>query len=419
MSDERGISRRTLLGLGVGGAIGLAGGAVAGRATADSDPPVDTGPGGEPQIVPFHGRHQAGIGTAAQDRLHFAALDVLDGTSRDDLAALLRDWTAAAFAMTEGRTVGGPAGSQIQDAAPLDTGEAQGLDPANLTVTIGFGPSLFDRRFGLAGRRPRALVPLPAFPGDALDPARSDGDIAIQACSDDPQVAVHAVRNLIRIGHGVTAVRFSQLGFGRTSSTTSAQVTPRNLLGFKDGTANLRSDDESAMAEHVWVGAGDEPGPGGWITGGSYMVARRIRMHIETWDRDPLEDQERVIGRQRLSGAPFGSDDEFAELDLDKVDPDAHVARAHPTRNDGVKLLRRGYSFVDGSDELGRLDAGLFFLSFQRSPERFQRVQRNLAGKHRDLLNEYTVHVGAGLYAVPPGVRDERDWWGRGLFEAA
>lgn len=419
MSSETGISRRTLLGLGVGGAIGLAGGAVAGRATADPNPPAATGPGGEPKIVPFHGPHQAGIGTAAQDRLHFAALDVLPGTGRDDLAQLLRDWTAAAFAMTEGRTVGGPAGSQIQDAAPLDTGEAQGLDPANLTVTIGFGQSLFDRRFGLAGRRPRALTGLPVFPGDALDPARSGGDIAIQACSDDPQVAVHAVRNLVRIGHGVTAVRFSQLGFGRTSSTTSAQVTPRNLLGFKDGTANLRSDDEQAMAEHVWVGAGDEPGAGSWMTGGSYMVARRIRMHIETWDRDPLEDQERVIGRQRLSGAPFGADDEFAELDLAKVDPDAHVARTHPTRNDGIKLLRRGYSFVDGSDQLGRLDAGLFFLSFQRSPERFVRVQRNLAGKHRDLLNEYTVHVGSGLYAVPPGLRDERDWWGRTLFAAA
>lgn len=416
MTDGPGVSRRTLLGLGVGGAIGLAGGAVAGRATADQHVPVATGPGGEPQVVPFHGRHQAGIGTAAQDRLHFAALDVLAGTSRSDLVALLRDWTAAAFAMTEGRTIGGPAGSQVQDAPPLDTGEAQGLDPANLTITIGFGPSLFDERFGLADRRPRALVALPPFAGDALDPARSDGDIAIQACADDPQVAVHAVRNLIRIGHGVTAVRFSQLGFGRTSSTTSAQVTPRNLLGFKDGTANLRSDDERAMAEHVWVGDGDEPGAGAWMAGGTYMVVRRIRMHIETWDRDPLEDQERIIGRQRLSGAPFGTDDEFAELDLDKVDPNSHVSLAHPTRNEGVQLLRRGYSFVDGSDELGRLDAGLFFISFQRSPERFVRVQRNLAGKHHDLLNEYIVHVTSGLYAVPPGVRDERDWWGRALL---
>ena len=54
----------------------------------------------------------------------------------------------------------------------------------------------------------------------------------IQACAD-PQVAVHAIRNLARMGFGVVGVRYSQLGFGRTASTTSAQRTPRTMLGFK------------------------------------------------------------------------------------------------------------------------------------------------------------------------------------------
>ncbi|MEI2701609.1 MAG: iron uptake transporter deferrochelatase/peroxidase subunit [Baekduia sp.] len=425
MSDGAGISRRTLLGgLAGSAAVGLAGGVAVGR--ADDDVPATPEPAGG--NVGFYGEHQAGIGTAAQDRLHFAALDLLPSVSRGDLVDLLRDWTAAAAAMTTGDEIGGPAANQNEAAAPRDTGEALGLDPAKLTITVGFGPSLFERggedRFGIAERRPRALAPLPHFADDNLDPARSGGEIAIQACSDDPQVAVHAVRNLVRLAHGAAAVRYSQLGFGRTSATTSAQVTPRNLLGFKDGTNNIRSDDGALMRDHVWVAPRDESGPRAWIAGGSYMVARRIRMHIETWDRDPLGDQETVIGRQKLSGAPFGEADEFAEIDFAakndagelKTDPRSHVALAHPSHNSDTHILRRGYSFVDGSDELGRLEAGLFFISYQRSPEQFVRVQRALAGKAGDLLNEYIVHVGSGLWAVPPGVRDSRDWWGSGLF---
>ena len=412
---DRGISRRSLLGLAGGAAAaGLAGVGV-GRATADDDVPAPaSGQGGG--TVPFHGEHQAGIATAAQDRLHFVSLDVVPGTTKADLADLMREWTAAAATMVTGEPIGGPAENQIQEVAPRDTGEASGLDPARLTITAGFGASLFDDRFGLADRRPLRLTPLPHFADDDLDPDSSGGDLCIQACADDPQVAVHAVRNLVRLAHGLAIVRYSQLGFGRTSSTTSAQVTPRNMLGFKDGTANLRSDDAAAMRRHVWVQPGDERGDRAWITGGSYLVSRRIRMHIETWDRDTLADQEAVIGRQKLSGAPFGTDDEFAPLDLGKVDPRSHVRLAHPTQNDGVTLFRRGYSFVDGSDPLGRLESGLFFLAFMRDPQSFVTVQRNLAGKHGDLLNEYIVHVGSGLWAVPPGVRDTRDWWGRELL---
>ena len=426
MTQAHGISRRALLGAAGGAAAaGLVGGVGIGRASADEPAPIPTVGGG---TVPFYGAHQAGIGTAAQDRLHFAAIDLLPGANRADLIDLLRQWTDAAAEMTAGDVIGGPGESQDLDAPPSDTGEARGLDPAKLTMTIGFGPTLFERagtdRFGLARRQPKALQPLPAFADDELDPDRSDGDIAIQACADDPQVAVHAVRNLVRLANGIANVRYSQLGFGRTSSTTSAQVTPRNMLGFKDGTNNLRSDDAAAMDKHVWVQPGDEQGARAWITGGSYLVARRIRMHIETWDRDPLGDQETVIGRQKLSGAPFGSDDEFGELDFTKkgadgellTDPRAHVPLAHPTNNGGATMLRRGYSFVDGSDELGRLDAGLFFLSYQRHPQTFITVQQHLGGKQNDLLNEYIQHVGSGLWAVPPGVRRAGDYWGQTLF---
>ena len=404
------LTRRTLLASAAGGGIAAAagGGFVLGR---DGEPePATTAD----QTVAFHGRHQAGIATPAQDRLHFAAFDVEEGLRADDLRGLLREWSRAAERMTAGRPVGDANHEAL--APPQDTGEALGLTPAHLTVTFGLGPSLFDARFGLAGQRPPALRDLPALPGDELDRARSGGDLCIQACADDPQVAFHAVRNLARIGRGAVTVRWSQLGFGRTSSTSRAQATPRNLLGFKDGTANLKAEDPSALARHVWV-AGDRPGEPAWLRDGTYLVARRIRMLIEVWDRASLGDQEQTIGRHKATGAPLGEREVFATLDVGRLPADSHVRLAAPSTNHGSALLRRGYSFTDGLDDrLGQLDAGLFFLSFQRDPGAFVQVQRRLGSN--DALNEYLKHVGSGVWAVPPGAR-RGGWVGGTVFASS
>jgi deferrochelatase/peroxidase EfeB len=356
--------------------------------------------------VPFYGRHQAGIATPAQDRLHFAAFD-LATENRSELRDVLRAWSDAAARLTEGRPVGA---ATTGLAPPDDTGEALGLSSARLTVTFGFGPTLFAReggdRFGLARFRPPALAPLPSFAGDELEPERCGGDLAVQACADDPQVAFHAVRNLARIGRGAVALRWSQLGFGRTSSTSRAQQTPRNLMGFKDGTNNLELEDDRALAEHVWLGPSHEPA---WLRGGSYLVTRRIRMLIEAWDRASLDDQERTIGRRKASGAPLGGRRELDPVDLAAhangapvVPADAHIRLAAAAENGGVRILRRGYSFTDGMDgRSGQLDAGLFFVSFQNDPRAFVRLQRRLA--RSDALNEYVVHTGSALFACPPG----------------
>ncbi|MFE4212812.1 iron uptake transporter deferrochelatase/peroxidase subunit [Streptomyces sp. NPDC056844] len=400
-------SRRAVLGW---GGAGLAVGAAAAGGAAAVVAGKDGHGAGSDGAVPFHGPHQAGVATAVQDRLHFAAFDVRT-TDRRELVQLLKDWTRAAERMTAGRTVGDGAYGGIPEAPPDDTGEALGLHPSRLTLTIGFGPSLFDR-FGLADRRPSALVALPKFPGDNLDPARSGGDLCVQACADDPQVAVHAVRNLARIGFGKVAVRWSQLGFGKTSSTTPDAHTSRNLFGFKDGTRNISGTDTTALDQHIWVTGRDGAG---WMEGGSYLVARRIRMNIETWDRTSLQEQEDVFGRDKREGAPVGKAHEHDEPFLKAMKPDSHVRLAHPDSNHGATLLRRGYSFTDGTDGLGRLEAGLFFLAYQRDPRTgFIPVQTGLA--RSDALNEYVQHVGSALFAVPPGVRDTDDWWGRTLF---
>lgn len=307
--------------------------------------------------------------------------------------------------MTAGELIGDV--NEMQLAPPDDTGETVGLLPSSLTVTFGFGPSLFERLgLGLAAKRPAALRQIPPLPADELDELEGGGDICVQACSDDPQVAFHAVRNLARIGRGTVAMRWSQLGFGRTASTSRGQDTPRNLMGMKDGTANIRAEDTDAMSRFVWVG-GEGPA---WMRGGSYLVTRRIRMLLEVWDRSSLEDQERTIGRHKYSGAPLGAHAEFDPLDLDAgkdgqpaIPVDAHVRLASAQVNDGERILRRGYSFTDGVDErLGELEAGLFFICFQRDPERqFVAIQRRLGSS--DALNEYIKHVGSAVFAVPPG----------------
>ncbi|MGB8380282.1 MAG: Dyp-type peroxidase, partial [Dermatophilaceae bacterium] len=298
------------------------------------------------QVVAFHGAHQAGIITPAQDRMHFVSLDVRT-TDPAALRGLLDRWTEAAARMTRGEeTVPGGFDGGASQGPPEDTGEAFGLAASQLTVTIGYGPSLFDDRFGLAARRPAALVELPPFTGDALEPARTGGDLAIQACANDPQVAVHAVRNLIRMGMGLVAVRWSQLGFGRTSSTSTTQATPRNLMGFKDGTNNLKAEDAAALEEHVWVQPGDVSGASTWMAGGSYLVARRIRMHIEVWDRAPLREQEDIFGRTKRTGAAYGQTGEFDPADFERqrtaggplIPATAHIRvhRAHRVR--GLRL---------------------------------------------------------------------------------
>ena len=418
-----GVSRRGLFGLALGaGAAGLALGAGAGSSAG-----VAVGRSREAEATasayPFFGTHQAGITTPVQDHLHFASYDMMARTDRDDLVALLQEWTYAAARMTQGLEVSatGAVGGSPQ-APPDDTGEAMGLGAAGLTITIGLGPTLFELdgvdRYGLAGMRPAALAKLPAFLGDDLDPSASNGDLCIQACADDPQVAVHAIRNLSRIAFGRATIRWSQLGFGRTSKTTAAQATPRNLFGFKDGTANILSDDATALDEHVWVAAADEPA---WLAGGSYLVARKIGMLIESWDRVRLAEQDQIVGRDKGAGAPLSGGDEFAEPDFRKTDaastpliaPTSHVRLAHPESNDGTRILRRGYNFVDGNTDLGRLDAGLFFLSYQRDPERFIRIQRSLS---TDTMNEYIRHIGSGVWAIPPGAT-AGSFVGAGLFD--
>jgi deferrochelatase/peroxidase EfeB len=361
------------------------------------------------EIVPFLGKHQSGITTKTQNHVYFVSLDVTT-TKKEELIQLFKDWTKAAALLSEGKAVGDLSSNGFLP--PKDTGEAAGLSASNLTITFGVGPSLFIKdnqdRFGLKAKQPNELVDLPKFPLDALEEEWTGGDLCIQACADDLQVAFHAVRNLIRIARGKAILRWAQTGFQRTKQADPKNETPRNLFGFKDGTANPDVNDEEQMNKHVWVQPGDGPN---WLANGSYLVVRRIQMFIEVWDRTTLKDQENTFGRYRENGAPIGQKTEFEKLDLKQknekgdysIPVDSHTRLSH---GDGSQqILRRAYSYSDGMDiKTGSFDAGLLFLCFQRAPSKqFIPIQNRLATM--DKLNEYISHRGSAIFACLPGTK--------------
>jgi deferrochelatase/peroxidase EfeB len=408
-------SRRGLL-AGAGGLAAALGTSLAARAGASAAVAL-------PATEPFWGAHQAGILTPAQGHSYFATLDLVT-TKPGDIVQLLRAWTDAAARMTAGQTAAPPVADL--DAPASDSSDALGLPASRLTVTFGFGAGVFEKdghdRYGLAARRPAALVDLPEFNGDQLVPERTGGDLSIQACADDPQVAFHTVRQLIGLAYGTAQVRWVQTGF---LSRPTDGGTPRNLMGFKDGTHTPKRIDEV-----VWV---DTEGPA-WMRGGSYLAVRRIRMALEHWDRTDVSFQEETMGRHKASGAPLGLQDEFAPLALDRMGKDenpaiadtAHVRLAAAESNGGAEILRRGYSYNDGVNFTAErwppwrqgmeYDAGLFFVCYQRDPRTgFIRIFENMA--KLDMLNQFVTHTGGGLFACPAGVR-AGEFIGQRLFES-
>jgi deferrochelatase/peroxidase EfeB len=366
--------------------------------------------------VSFCGRHQAGIATPTQEHLQFVALDVVSDAVAD-VRGLLAQLSSAAALMARGRPVGP---LQTGGDPPVDTGETVGLAPAELTVTFGLGPALFARgRFGLESRRPAPLVDLPAFAGDALVPGLGGGDIGVQICANDPQVAFHAAHDLIRLATPTAVPRWAVAGFGRTANS-ALQTTPRNLLGFKDGTNNIKLQNHAALERYVWAGAPESPP---WMRGGSYMVVRRIEMKLGIWDDTGLDQQQETFGRQKISGAPLGGVHEHDPLRLEaRVDgalaipESAHIRQASPNYNHGQQILRRGYSYLDGIEH-GRpsIAGGQFFICYQRDPRhQFIPIQRRLAGN--DALSQFLTHIGSAIFACPPGVSGPGGYVGESLL---
>ena len=347
--------------------------------------------------ISFYGKHQAGIITPMQKNIYFVVLD-LRTTDKNELIQLFKDWTDYSQKLVNGELVKKDGSNALLP--PSDTGETVGLNPYRLTLTFGVSAS-FLTKLGLEKKRPKLFRDLPAFPKEQLREQYTGGDIVIQACADDEQVAFHAVRNLIRKGRNKVTMKWSQSGF---AAIGDRMETPRNLFGFKDGTANVTT--EKDFDKVVWSDSQD------WMKNGSYMAVRRIIMHLETWDRTNLQEQENTFGRYKESGAPFGKKNEFDEVDLSLLPADSHVRLAKEV---DLPILRRSYSYSDGIDpKTGQFDAGLLFIAFQKDPDSFVKIQTNLGAV--DKMNEYVTHIGSGLFACFGGVK-EGGYIGQDLFE--
>ncbi|MGW8437921.1 Dyp-type peroxidase [Nocardiopsis sp. NPDC055879] len=403
--SRRGLDRRRFLGsLGLAGIGGAALGA-GGAATLNGGEAALSTVGG--RAIPFHGPHQAGIAEPPQARLDLRAYDLRPGTDRTALQRLLRAWTTHAERLARG--------DWTNDDTPV-----LGSGPSALTVTVAFGASLFDKIANLAARKPDRLLPLPAFAGDELDPVRGDGDLLVQVCADDALVAAHTARMLGREASAAATVRWHMSGFTRSAGAhPDSAATRRNLMGQLDGTGNP-SPDDPGFSDAVFVPADGEPD---WLRGGSYLVMRRIRMLLDTWEQLRTDAQERVIGRDKDTGAPLSGGSEHSDPDFDTrgddgihlIAPDAHVRMAHPDANRGAAMLRRGFSYDDGPCGDGAPDAGLLFLVWQADPlDGFVPVQQQLA--RGDALNRFVRHEASGLYAAPGGVT-EGEYLGQHLLE--
>jgi deferrochelatase/peroxidase EfeB len=413
--DRRQFLTRSALTLGATTA-GAAGVAAAARQDARAAAPPPAAVDGLQLRVPFDGPHQAGVLDAPAAHARIAAFDAI-APSASALASALQGLSYRARVLA----AGGTTGTLEPDAPPLDSGVlGPTVAPDGLTITIAFGRSLFDGRYGLAGRQPARLTAMPRFPVDSdLDPARTHGDVLVQICAGHRDTVTHALREIMRTVRGGLELRWSVDAFQAAQRGPTARSSPRNLFGFRDGTSNPDVRDGALMDRLVWSHDG-EPA---WAAGGTYLVVRQIRMHVEFWDRVGLREQENMIGRRRDTGAPLGGVDEFqdpklaADPDGERIPLDAHIRLANPrtAATADQRILRRAYNYDRGFVDDGTLDQGLLFVAFNQDPVRqFATVQERL---NSEPMTDYISPVGGGYFFVPPGTGgDQRGWIGQRLF---
>ena len=408
------VSRRSFL---KGTASGVAGtalgaGLLAEGARVDAEAATASGPVTR-AAYPFHGANQAGVLTPPPaDKQAYACVAAFDCTVSNvaDLVLLMYELTDRAWFLATGGTppnlgVGQP---------PSDSDVLGPVVPADgLTVTLSVGSSLFDDRYGLASRKPLRLTTMEPFPNDFLDPAWLHGDLLIQLCANHPDVIHHAIRDICKHTSSGMQLRWKMEGY---ASPPRPSGTSRNLLGFKDGTANPRGNLASDL---VWV---DDPAEPRWAQGGSYQVVRLIRMLVEFWDRVSINEQQNMFGRRRDSGAPLDGNSEF-DIPNYAADPhgyviplDSHIRLANPRTKATAdqRIIRRSYNYDLGVDENGNLQAGHIFIAYQQDIQRqFETIQKRLINEP---LVDYVQPFGGGYFFALPGVQDANDWYGQGLL---
>ncbi len=369
---------------------------------------------------PFYGKYQSGIVNPAPASGALVAFDVL-ATDKHELERLFKILTQRVAFLTTG---GKPAVTGIKF-PPLDSGIlGEHIHPDNLTVTVAVGNSLFDERFGLTAIKPKHLQTMARSPNDALRTATCHGDLVLQFCANSPETVLHALRDIIKHTPALLSVRWRKDGYiSSHTAATQGKETPVNLLGFKDGTANPSVDNPQSIKNIALVAPHHQEPK--WAEEGSYLAIRLIRFKVEHWDRTPLQEQQQIFGRNRSTGAPLGMHHEhdtpnYQDDRAGKVIPlGAHIRLANPREHGFEKhhMLRRGYSYSDGTSKSGQLDMGLLFIAYQANlVDGFITVQKRLDGEG---LEEYVKPFGGGFYFALPGVQTSTDFYGKAMLAAA
>ena len=409
------LSRRRFLQGTASGAAGtaLAGGVLIGGARSDANAATQGNALSEAASYQFHDVHQAGVlNPGPTTKQPFTCVASFDSMASDKAA--LADLLQRVTTRTRFLATGGTPPNLGIGQPPSDSDVLGPVVPADgLTATLSVGSTLFDDRYGLASRKPLKLKPLVAFPNDSPDPAWLHGDLLLQLCANHPDTIHHAIRDITRHTRGGMQLRWKIEGY---NSPPRPSGTSRNLLGFKDGTANPTGNLASAL---VWV---DDPAEPAWAHHGSYLVVRLIRMLVEFWDRVSINEQEGMFGRRRDTGAPLDGTSEFDTPNF-RADPngyviplDSHIRLANPRtpQTANQRLIRRSYNYDLGVDLNGNVQAGHIFIAYQQDVERqFETVQKRLISEP---LVDYVQPFGGGYFFTLPGVRNVNDWYGKTML---
>jgi deferrochelatase/peroxidase EfeB len=365
--------------------------------------------------IPFYGQHQAGIATPPQSAGEFLSFDVT-ASSRRELVDLFRTLTERAAFLTNG---GGPPRPRLGRAPEEPSLLGATVVPDDLTVTVALGASIFDDRFGLSSRKPAELEVMRAFTHDKLDPQLTHGDLLVQLCANHHDTVGNAMLDVLAQTSGATQLRWRMPGFRPPPRPVGVA---RDWLGFKDGIAQPTPDQFSQV---VWVQPG-RPEPA-WTAGGTYQVVRMIRNLTQQWDKVSVEQQERIIGRRKISGAPLYATDPNASDTLDPIytnDPqglltplNCHIRLANPQTPQTAAtsaILRRSYHYDRTPDENAQADVGHTFCCFQQKLGTYITMQNRL---ENELLAPYLTPFGGGYFFAVPGVRDAHDYFASGLLQ--
>ncbi|MFJ9587290.1 Dyp-type peroxidase [Streptomyces acidicola] len=369
-------SRRMLLNVtGTMVAAGLTAGCTSGSGQPGRPAPAAAA---APTPVAPTGRHQAGITfpQPAQGNLLAVVADLGADVAPGPLLAELGQAISKLTAGTDPRLLG--------------------LEPGDLTVTVGVGPRLVRT----VGASLPGAADLPRFSRERIAPRARGGDLLIQICASDAVLlSVVAAALLDQVGDRIDERWRQSARRGANVPLGNGFTAPRNSLGFIDGIVGPHTKAE--QRRDLWLA--DPP----QVAGGTLAVVRRMELDLPRFAALSVAEQEAVFGRRRGSGVPLSGGAVASGPQLGAKTPDgrylvpvdAHVRRANPAVVGVGHMLRRSYN----TDEPA---PGLLFISFQNDLRTFTATLTHMDTS--DALLEFTTTTASATFLILPGFDRQR-----------